>query len=199
MFGYHQAGSDSHGRFAAWGHGRGGDRVLQSVEDYVVRKMNSGPRGRGPRMFDGSELRLVLLKLIEEQPRHGYDLIRDIEERTGGTYAPSPGVVYPTLTMLADMGLIDETPSEGSRKLFAVTETGRELLVKKADEVARLFAKLSELGAMRARTDKAPIRRAMANLQAVLHNRLSGEEVSTATLHNVAALIDEAAGKIERL
>ncbi|NWM55099.1 PadR family transcriptional regulator, partial [Escherichia coli] len=55
-----------------------------------------GERGGRRRMFDGTELRLILLKLIEEQPRHGYDLIREIEERSGGAYAPSPGVVYPT-------------------------------------------------------------------------------------------------------
>lgn len=195
---HHHTGNGSHGRFAGWGRGGGGGH-MQNVEDYVVWKMGGGPRGRGPRMFDGSELRLLLLKLIEEQPRHGYDLIRDIEERTGGAYAPSPGVVYPTLTLLADMALIDEAPSEGSRKLFAVSGAGRAMLAEKADEVARLFARLSELGAMRARTDKAPIRRAMTNLQAVLHNRLSGEDVTTATLHDVAALIDEAAGKIERM
>ncbi len=70
-----------------------------------------GPGGRGGgrgrrRMFGSGELRLVLLKLIADEPRHGYDLIRAIEALTGGDYAPSPGVVYPTLTMLADMGLI---------------------------------------------------------------------------------------------
>ena len=62
--------------------------------------------GRSRRMFDGGELRLVLLKLIADEPRHGYDLIRQIEELTGGAYAPSPGVVYPTITMLDDMGFI---------------------------------------------------------------------------------------------
>lgn len=201
MFNHHHTGSGQRNRLADWV--RSGDEHLQNVEDYINQKMSDRARdrarGRGPRMFGGSELRLVLLKLIEEQPRHGYDLIRDIEERTGGAYAPSPGVVYPTLTLLADMALIDEAPSEGSRKLFAVTDAGRAMLAKKADEVAGLFARLSELGAMRARTDKAPIRRAMTNLQAVLHNRLSGEDVATATLHDIAALIDEAAGKIERM
>ncbi len=64
-------------------------------------------RRRG--LFDGDELRLVLLSLIAEKPRHGYDLIKEIEERSGGVYAPSPGVIYPTLTMLQDMGLIGET------------------------------------------------------------------------------------------
>ncbi len=74
-----------------------------------------GGRGRGGRrrMFDAGELRLVLLKLIADQPRHGYDLIRAIEELTHGAYAPSPGVVYPTLTMLQDMGLIEEAKGEG--------------------------------------------------------------------------------------
>ena len=70
--------------------------------------------GRGRRrMFESGELRLVLLKLIADEPRHGYDLIRAIEELTGGEYAPSPGVIYPTLTLLQDMGLIEEAEGEG--------------------------------------------------------------------------------------
>ena len=71
------------------------------------------PGGRRGRMFDGGELRLVLLKLIADAPRHGYDLIRQVEELTGGAYAPSPGIVYPTLTLLGDMGLIEERQAEG--------------------------------------------------------------------------------------
>src|SRR5215813_5554288 len=77
--------------------------------------------GRSRRMFDGGELRLVLLKLIADEPRHGYDLIRAIEELTGGEYAPSPGVVYPTLTLLQDMGLIEEAAGEEPRKPFQAT------------------------------------------------------------------------------
>src|SRR3546814_9316383 len=71
-------------------------------------------------MFDCGELRLVLLKLIADEPRHGYDLIRQVEELTSGAYAPSPGVIYPTLTLLDDMGQIAVQQSEGARKLFAV-------------------------------------------------------------------------------
>ena len=81
-----------------------------------------GRRGR-KRMFESGELRLVLLKLIADEPRHGYDLIRAIEDLTGGEYAPSPGVIYPTLTLLQDMGLIEE-PKPGPRKPFEVTEGG---------------------------------------------------------------------------
>jgi DNA-binding PadR family transcriptional regulator len=149
-------------------------------------------------MFDGSELRLVLLKLIEEQPRHGYDLIREIEERSGGAYAPSPGVIYPTLTMLDDMGLV-EARAEGARKAFAITDAGTAELAEKAEEVAALFQRLAELGEHHARTSGGPIRRAMGNLRAVLQERLGGSEVDSETLHAVADILDEAARKIERL
>lgn len=179
---------------------RGPFSVEWTMEDGAGRHGMGGRGGGGRRrMFDGGELRLVLLKLISDQPRHGYDLIRDIEERTGGAYAPSPGVVYPTLTLLADMGAIDETPSEGSRKLFAITDAGQAMLAEKAEEVAALLARLGEIGEARARTDGGPVRRAMANLRTVLHQRLSAEGVSADTLHDVAELLDEAARKIERL
>src|SRR6478752_5873653 len=111
------------------GHGCGPRHGSWRRGPFEVRWEVGGGEGRGRRrrMFDGEELRLVLLKLIADQPRHGYDLIRDIEERTGGAYAPSPGVIYPTLTMLDDMGLIEEQKSEGAKKLFAITNAGQAL------------------------------------------------------------------------
>ncbi len=165
--------------------------------------------GRGRRrVFDGGELRFVLLRLIGDQPRHGYDLIRAIEERTGGAYAPSPGVVYPTLTLLTDMGQIEEqvpdAAGSGNRKLFAVTEEGRRVLDEKAEEIAALMARLDALGEMRERTETPSIRRALHNLRAVLANKLGGhrfseEALDEETIHRMVALIDEVAGKIERL
>jgi DNA-binding PadR family transcriptional regulator len=139
--------------------------------------------GRRRRVFDSGELQLVLLKLIADQPRHGYELIRAIEELTGGAYVPSPGVIYPTLTLLQDMGRIEEAAAEGPRKAFAVT----------AD------ARLAELASMRERTDGGPVRRAMGNLRTVLLDRLSKDGVQSETMHEVAAILDEAARKIERL
>ncbi len=192
-FGHHHGrghhGLDQHmGRFG--GHGFAGWMAAEFEE--------RGERGRSRRrLFDGGELRLVLLRLIGDQPRHGYDLIRAIEERTGGSYAPSPGVVYPTLTMLGDMGQIEEAPSEGNRKVFAVTAEGQAVLEEKAEEVAALMARLDQLGEMRERTDGASIRRAMHNLKAVLLHRLRDGDLDT--IHEAVALIDEAARKIERL
>jgi DNA-binding PadR family transcriptional regulator len=190
MFHMHGCGGErSRGRFgmrAMWGQGGG------------ARGEGRG-EGRRRRMFDGSELRLVLLKLIADQPRHGYDLIRAIEERTAGAYAPSPGVIYPMLTMLDDMALIEEAKAEGTRKLFAASDAGRAELESKAEEVAALFARLDALGADRTRIDRMPVRRAMGNLEAVLRHRLGRSDVDPASVHEIAALIDEAAQKIERL
>ncbi|MEH3038778.1 MAG: PadR family transcriptional regulator [Sphingomonas paucimobilis] len=174
--------------YASWtggpGHGGRGGRH------------GGGPRGR---VLGGEELKLVLLALIAEAPRHGYDLIRAVEARTGGAYAPSPGVVYPTLTLLTDMGLIEEQASEGMRKLFAATEAGTAQLTQDAEQVTDLFARLTALGEHRARTDAGPIHRARANLRAALHHRLAGPDVDTDTLHAIAAILDEAAQKVERL
>jgi DNA-binding PadR family transcriptional regulator len=189
-------GSGARGYYAIWGHMARGGGFGRGQNGGFGRGGDGGRRGR---VFDSGELRLVLLKLIEEAPRHGYDLIREIEERTGGAYAPSPGVIYPTLTLLGDMGLIEEAKSEGAKKQFAITEAGSAELVAKADEVTALLNRLSEMGKQRAKTDGAPIRRAMGNLRAVLQNRLVGDDVTAETLHDVAAILDEAAQKIERL
>jgi DNA-binding PadR family transcriptional regulator len=172
-----------------FGHGFGGGR----------RGGGRGERGERRRMFDGGELRLVLLKLIADEPRHGYDLIRHIEELTGGSYAPSPGVIYPTLTMLDDMGLIEAQESDGAKKLFAITDAGRAELKANSEIVEAAITRLTAVGEETQRTDSASVRRAMGNLRAVLMNRLSDRDLDNAALHDIVALIDEAAQKIERL
>ncbi|MBJ7501987.1 MAG: helix-turn-helix transcriptional regulator [Sphingopyxis sp.] len=176
-----------------FGHGFGGRGFGGRFRD------DDEGRGRRRRMFDGGELRLVLLKLIADEPRHGYDLIRQIEELTGGAYAPSPGVIYPTLTLLDDMELVEAADSDGAKKLFAITEAGRIELDANRDAVDALIARLTEVGEERQRTESASVRRAMGNLKAVLMNRLGDRDLGEATLHDIVALIDEAAQKIERL
>ncbi|WP_207459034.1 PadR family transcriptional regulator [Azospirillum sp. SYSU D00513] len=156
-------------------------------------------RGGRRRVFEATELRLVLLRLIADQPRHGYDLIRAVEELTGGGYVPSPGVIYPTLTMLEEMGHIEKLGADGPRKAYAATEDGRAHLAAEAEMVEALFARLAKLASRRERTDGAPIRRAMDNLRAVLMHRLDREGVDADTQHAAAAILDEAAQRIERL
>jgi len=154
-------------------------------------------RGRG-RMFDSGELRLVLLKLIADQPRHGYELIKAIEELTGGDYAPSPGVVYPTLSMLEDIGFIVEQKSKDSKKVYETTDEGRAHLEENEDEVAQLIERLEETGSRRRRHQKPEIGRAIGNMMHALKNRVAREGWNDELLEEVVDILDEAAKKIER-
>lgn len=160
-----------------------------------------GGRGGGRRrLFDNAGLRLLLLHLTAQEPRHGYDLIREIETLSGGAYVPSPGMVYPALTMMAEMEQIAEQPSEGTRKRFAATPQGEAYLAGHAQERDALLARLTSLAEQaRPSADYAPVRRAMDNLKASLRIRLQKEGADAETILDVAALIDEAAAKIERL
>ncbi|MEO9468778.1 PadR family transcriptional regulator [Parasphingorhabdus sp.] len=154
---------------------------------------------RRARMFQRGELRLVLLHLISEEPRHGYDLIQQIEERTGGHYAPSPGIVYPTLTLMADMDLIDEKVDDGGKKIYSITKAGKDLLKEEEKHIARILERLDGVAQMGQAADGASIRRAVGNMKTAIRIRLADEEKGSDKILEVAAIIDEAASKIERL
>jgi len=162
----------------------------------------SGGRGRGRRarrMFESGELRLVLLKLIADEPRHGYDLIRAIEELTGGEYAPSPGIIYPTLTLLQDMGLIEEAAGEGPRKAFQATDEGRTHLEERAEEVEGLLERLSDIKPRNEHSAGPAIGRAVKNLMTALSHRVGRDGLDEELLLEIAAILDEAAQRIERV
>jgi DNA-binding PadR family transcriptional regulator len=168
--------------------------------DFGDEGWSGGRRGRrARRMFESGELRLVLLKLIADEPRHGYDLIRAIEELTGGQYAPSPGVVYPTLTLLQDMGLIEEAAVEGARKPFEVTDEGRGHLAEREDEIEALFERLRDLAPRAEQTAGPAIGRAVKNLMTALSHRVRSDGLNDELLHEIAAILDEAAQRIERV
>ena len=154
-----------------------------------------GPRGR---MFAGGELRLLLLKLIGDDARHGYELIKAIEQLTGGNYAPSPGVVYPTLSLLLDEGMIEEKADASPRKAFAITAAGEVELSARTEEAEALVARLVALNEDDDAHRAPPIGRAVGNLFAALRGRAQGG-FDTETVHQVAEILDEAARKIERL
>jgi DNA-binding PadR family transcriptional regulator len=101
-----------------------------------------GGRGGG-RLLGHGDLRLLLLALIGEKPSHGYDLIRAVEERFAGAYAPSPGAVYPTLTMLEEQDYISAEAAEGSKRLYAITDAGRAFLQENAAQVEGILARIN--------------------------------------------------------
>ncbi len=159
---------------------------------------DEGSRRARRRAFEAGELRLVLLKLIADEPRHGYDLIRAIEGLAHGSYVPSPGVVYPTLTMLEEMGFI-VARAEGPRKAYTITAEGEAYLADREEEVESLFQRLSGFGEGRKKAGGAPIKRAVGNLMAAVWHAVTREGAGEDMLTRIAAILDEAAQKIEGL
>ena len=188
---------------AGWDAMRGGPHGFGRFQPDPFGDGEPGDMGRGGgrrRMFDANSLRLVLLTLLEDQPRHGYDLIRAIEARTGGAYAPSPGVVYPTLTLLDDQDHIRAVAQQdGAKRLYEITADGRAHLEARRAEAEAALARLDALAVEHSRTDAGPVWRAMHNLKVALKQRILREPHSRDVLFDVAAIIDEAARRIERL
>jgi DNA-binding PadR family transcriptional regulator len=181
-------------------HSRGGEREQRSRHTFGHMRgvRGLGRHGRGERVFEQGDLRLLLLKLIAEKPRHGYELIKAIEESVGGAYSPSPGVVYPTLSLLEDQGYAKVQEAEGGKKLYAITPEGTAFLETQAAAIALLMARIEE-AAVAGRGRNAPqIRRAMGNLAMALQIRLSSGPLTDAQVQAVAAAIDAAAQAIEK-
>lgn len=96
----------------------------------------------GGRFFGPGDLRMLLLWLIGEKPRHGYELIKAVEQLVGGAYSPSPGSVYPILSLLEDMGQIEGTSTESAKKLFKITDQGREILKQEQPAIEGLLSRM---------------------------------------------------------
>ncbi|TMJ36419.1 MAG: PadR family transcriptional regulator [Alphaproteobacteria bacterium] len=128
--------------------------------------------GRSGRMFGHGDLRLVLLSLIAERPRHGYDLIRAIEEKFGGAYAPSPGAVYPPLTLLEEQDYIVAEAPSGTKKLYQVTDTGRAFLEENSVALKGIQSRM-DLAAQAFSIHSTPdsVREAVRTLKQSLHMR----------------------------
>ena len=161
---------------------------------------SGGPKRRGPfgggRMFEQGDLKLVILNLLDEKPRHGYEIIKDLEERSGGRYTPSAGAVYPTLTMLEDLGYAVATPEEGGKKVYAITDAGRAHLAENRPVVDELFDRVSQIGDAVFGDNVRPARDAMINLAkefgaAMITGRRTPEQIAA-----IAAILEKAAADL---
>lgn len=135
MFAGHRRGGGRHG-FGPFGGFGGGPGGFGGFGDDAM------PRGR---QFSADDLQLLLLALLAEQPSHGYELIKALDTRSSGFYAPSPGMVYPALTYLEELGYVT-VQAEGNRKRYALADAGRAHLDAQRERVEMLFAKLAHLG-----------------------------------------------------
>jgi len=170
-----------------------GGRAGDGFGDWDDRRGGGGRRGG--RMFGHGDLKLLLLALIEQQPRHGYELIRTIEDMFHGHYSPSPGAIYPTLTMLEELGHVQVESTRGNRKLYAITDAGRDFLDDNRDAVEAVTARTERSARMAARAE-APlaVRKAMHVLKhAVL---MRGPHLDKAEAERIAAILEAAARDI---
>src|SRR5580698_9053863 len=160
-----------------------------------------GP-GFGPareRFFDTGHLRLVILQLIAEKPSYGYEIIKAIEERLSGGYAPSPGVVYPTLTLLEEEGYATVSSAEGSKKLYTVTEQGAEYLKTNQATVKAIFGRIEQAGKVFGRGRSPQIMRALMNLKFALKMRAGQGNLSPEQTRKITEAIDAAARVISEV
>jgi DNA-binding PadR family transcriptional regulator len=156
-----------------------------------------GPHALG-RFFAHGDLRLVILNLIAEKPRHGYDIIKAIEDAVSGAYSPSPGVIYPTLTLLEELGYVTAT-TEGAKKLHAITDEGRAFLEANRGTLDALLSRMGEAGAVRGGGRSPAIMRAMENLKVALKLRMMRGSITDEQIDAIAAAIDAAASKVEKI
>lgn len=152
---------------------------------------------RAARMFDQGDLRLILLQLISEKPSHGYELIKAIEDKLGGAYSPSPGVIYPTLTYLEDAGFATVSPEAGGKKAYAITPQGQGELEANRATVNALFTRMEEARS-RSSGQSPRIARAMENLFTALRYRMGEGPLSETEVAEIASALDAAALAVEK-
>ncbi|MBS0386403.1 MAG: PadR family transcriptional regulator [Proteobacteria bacterium] len=154
--------------------------------------------GAGRRTFAQAALRYLILSLIAEKSSYGYELIKTIEERTGGTYAPSPGVVYPLLTMLEEMGFVSLSAEDGGKKLYAITDDGKAELEKNKETLEHINAHVEGVRERSVGGRSPQIMRAIQNFRTALHLRMERGPLTDEQTQAIAAAIDAAAQAIER-
>jgi len=145
----HGCYSHHHRWHAASRHGYRGFGPGEGPFGGRFRSSMGGPFRGGKLIADG-DLRLIVLALLAEQPRHGYDVIKALEERSRGAYSPSPGVVYPTLTYLEEAGYANAS-AEGNKKVYAITEAGKAHLEENRDIAEMILNGMQEFGERMAR------------------------------------------------
>ncbi|MYN17213.1 PadR family transcriptional regulator [Rugamonas sp. FT107W] len=152
-----------------------------------------GGRGRGPKMFDAGAMRYVVLHLIAEKPRHGYEIIKALEQLSGGGYTPSPGAIYPLLSMMLDMGHVSAT-ADGNKKLHTITPEGEAFLAENRQFVDVILARLAEPS-----EGRVDLRLAMHELKAAVIDKAHGPGASDQRAAQIRAILQRAVDDVRQL
>lgn len=190
-----------HGMARGFGGGRGaGHRMGGGLHGGGGSFRGGGGPFRLGRLFGQGDLRLVLLSLIAQKPRHGYELIKAIEEVFAGAYSPSPGVIYPTLTLLEEEGYIGGE-TQGSRRLYSITREGsafldaNRALVEAVEQRMHQLARMSSQAGPRTKAG-ADVQQAMRALKLVLVQKLGSSAEHAA---QIVQILSRASNEIAKL
>src|ERR1700750_1346204 len=168
--------------FGDWGEGRRGPM-----------------HGRSARFFEQGDLKYVILRLLEEKPRHGYDIIKELENRFGGSYAASPGTVYPTLTMLEDLGYARVVPEEGGKKIYEITDEGRKHLAEHSTTVDDIFDRIARFVEGFTDAPMTELNHAFQRLAKATYTTATNHIRNKETIEKIRNVIRKAAEEIEGL
>ena len=158
-----------------------------------------GPARPRRRRFGAEALKAILLHLIKQEPRHGYDLIKAIEAMSAGLYSPSPGMIYPMLNLLADEGLIEELAGAEGRRRYGITAAGHAALDAAEEQLKDALHRLAEMARCTTDAAREPLREAMHDLNTAARERMATAESRAERAQAIADILREAAEKIGKL
>jgi DNA-binding PadR family transcriptional regulator len=149
-------------------------------------------------MFDQGHLKYLILQLLDEKPRHGYEIIKEIEDRFGGAYSPSPGTIYPTLTLLEDLGYARVKPEEGGKKIYEITDEGRAHLAENKPLIDDIFSKIEDFAQSIFGEPMMDVNRGLKNVASAIYgSKRAGRTAEQ--VRKIKEILDKAAADIEAL
>jgi len=172
------------------------DSAFSCHQDSAARGECGGRRKRREKMLDASDIRLLMLHFLAQNDAHGYELIKSIEELSRGEYSPSPGIIYPNLTLLEEMDAIRVVDAQASRKAYTLNAAGRARLAEQQAHIAHLIERLSSLAVLVNNRSLPDVDRAIHRIRTTLNSRLSQQDISAETLEKVVEALNAAADKI---
>jgi DNA-binding PadR family transcriptional regulator len=150
-------------------------------------------------VFEQGDLKYVILRLLAEKPRHGYEIIKELEERFGGAYSPSAGTVYPTLALLEDLGYASVTPEEGGKKVYSITPEGEKYLEENKSAVEDIFERISDFGSSILSESMMEVNKAFGRVVRATYTTVPWQSGDKSIALEIKKILEQAATDIEEL
>lgn len=198
----HEHGERCHGE-GRHGHGHGDRRHGEGRHGRGHDEQSQRGRGRGKglrRLFDHGDLHIMVLSLVAKKPSYGYEIIKDIQEASNGLYVPSPGVIYPTLTLLEEQGFLESQIVERNRKSFTITPEGAAHLAQNKETEAVIARKLAKARDLQQGSNLAEdIEMAVSRFKALLRHKMVLKQLNEEQTRQIASIINDAVKQIEEV